>query len=814
MNNMKLMAICMAGVSALCVQAQSAATQLSIHVESVPGDDLKGQTVSVTQTEWSVGYGTLTLDAQGNCSVKVYEGRHELAVDRPGFVPLRYEFTVEEGATAKDVSVTLEEKTRTPFALTAVTEHDAYTGKDMLTLTWNTEPPAFFDDFEAYDPFAVSFGDWTGIDGDNEAAAALLGSYPNRGVNQYAQIINPLTVIPTWWYDYPILRPYSGKQYAGFVRTASGNANDDWLISPVIRPGNDNILSFMAKAADQYDERFMVYVTEKTDNPKPEDFVRLDAGNFETVDYRGWRNFTYDLSKYAGKEIKFAIRYISDYNRFRSFMLMLDDVYVGQRHATAKDNMTVKSVRSAANPNETFRIFLDGAKIGETDGYSMLIPEISAGAHTLGVQAVYRASESEMSELNVNVEQGSYAKVSFDVKADSKLEADRVRITLLDMASAETYILDTTEGAADIPSLPCGSYGVYIDEGAYEAYEGTEDITADTAVEIMLADNVIDPYNITADTDDAGNVTLSWNRELGFVDSFEEYEDFATGEFGGWRTVDRDQLPVYPIGLGSTSNIVGFPGSGTATNPAAVAPMVFNPWKTEPAMLPTDAAIAAPDGDKSVIFFSPQMARADKWLISPLFEIRDRYKVSFLAKAYSPVYPESMEILVSEGGDRPEDFTTLAGIDELVSHSWGEYSVDLSDYAGKTLRFAMRYTSYDAFLAQIDSFTVAPAEGEGESVDYGNVVRYEIYLDGVKAGEAETPEFRLSGVAPGSHTVGVCSVYKSKRSATTEYTFGVSGVDDICADSATAPGYDLMGRPAAADAKGIIISGGKKGLRN
>ena len=54
-----------------------------------------------------------------------------------------------------------------------------------------------------------------------------MGSYPNRGIMQYAQIINPLTVVPTWWYDYPILRPYGGQQYVGFTRTSSGNANDE-----------------------------------------------------------------------------------------------------------------------------------------------------------------------------------------------------------------------------------------------------------------------------------------------------------------------------------------------------------------------------------------------------------------------------------------------------------------------------------------------------------------------------------------------------------------------------------------------------------
>lgn len=162
-----------------------------------------------------------------------------------------------------------------------------------------------FDDFESYTPFATQFGDWSGIDGDELAAAPLTGDYANRGVKQYAQIINPLEVTPTWWYDYPVLRPYSGKQYVGFTRTSNGEANNDWLISPAITVGTDNVLTFMAKAADVYKEKFMVYVTTVTGNPTEADFVRIDKGNYESADdYSTWKQYCYDLSAYAGKQIK------------------------------------------------------------------------------------------------------------------------------------------------------------------------------------------------------------------------------------------------------------------------------------------------------------------------------------------------------------------------------------------------------------------------------------------------------------------------------------------------------------------------------
>ena len=280
--------------------AQSRNTPLTITVSGVAGDNLEGQEVELMQTDYQAAYGNVKLNAQGTCTLNVYAGNHRLTINRSGFETATKEFVVTENVPA-EVSVTLVEKTRNPFALNTSLVHDAYSGKNSIEMSWNVEPPVFFDDFESYEPFAIQFGEWTGIDGDDEFTAPLLGSYPNRGVKQYAQIINPLTVIPTWWYDYPILRPYSGNQYAGFIRTNSGNANDDWLISPVITPGIDNVLQFMVKAADRFTERFQVYVTTKTDNPQASDFVRIDQGNYETADYDGWKEHTYNLSEYSGQ---------------------------------------------------------------------------------------------------------------------------------------------------------------------------------------------------------------------------------------------------------------------------------------------------------------------------------------------------------------------------------------------------------------------------------------------------------------------------------------------------------------------------------
>ena len=774
--------------------AQKKDKQLTIEVTSVEGDDLEGQVIVLKQTDYQLSYGTLKLNAEGQCQLKVYAGNHNLTINRDGFETLSYDFVVEADMT---VSVSLTENTRTPYALSAQVVHDAYTGKDNIELTWNTEAPAFFDDFESYEDWSVNFGEWTGIDADQEVAAPLLGNYPNRGVMQYAQIINPLTVEPTWWYDYPILRPYDGQQYVGFTRTNSGNANDDWLITPAITVGTDNEFAFMAKAADRFAERFMVYVTTKLDNPVQSDFVRLDLGNYETADYTGWRRCSYDLSAYAGQQVKLAIRYISEYNRYGSFMLMVDNVYVGQKPVENRGYVRAKVRRcensiddgnlepshsrtlappknSPSNPNEVFHVFLDNEEVGTTEDYSYTIEDVEAGEHTVGVKAVYIAAESEMVTTNVTIVKEALSHVVFNVTANSILQPEGIVLQLVGIGNGQEFNLAVTDGQAEIQSLPNGQYVVNIAEGAYEQYQETIDVTEDTTFDIVLEDHMVEPYNITANADGQGQYVVCWNQELATVDSFEDYDDFATGSFGGWKTIDNDHQPVYPISLGSFDNIISFPGSGTANNPTAIAPMVFNPWNTVPAMLPTDQAVAAPTGDKTVIFFSAQRGLSDKWLISPLLTINRAYEMSIKAKGYEASYPEAMEFCISDGSDNPADFTVLAEADPLSAGEWALYTIDLSDYEGQQVRIGFHYTSYDAFFTQIDDFTIGPAEGEATTVDYGNIVRFDIYLDGEKIGETQEATYTLPVLESGKHTVGIVAVYQNGQSTMAEYVINIA----------------------------------------
>jgi hypothetical protein len=72
-------------------------------------------------------------------------------------------------------------------------------------------------------------------------------------------------------------------------------------------------------------------------------------------------------------------------------------------------------------------------------------------------------------------------------------------------------------------------------------------------------------------------------------------------------------------------------------------------------------------------------------------------------------------------------------------------------------------------------------DGCAEFVDYGNIIRFDIYIDGVLAGYTETPSFILPELSAEKHTIGIKAIYKSGESETTEYVLDLtqSGISQI-----------------------------------
>ena len=92
--------------------AQNRDKQLTINVTTDTGENLQGQEVVLIQTDYSLSYGTLTLDANGTCQLRVYPGNHELRVERPGYELAMLAFVVPADEPTASVSLKLKEPLR------------------------------------------------------------------------------------------------------------------------------------------------------------------------------------------------------------------------------------------------------------------------------------------------------------------------------------------------------------------------------------------------------------------------------------------------------------------------------------------------------------------------------------------------------------------------------------------------------------------------------------------------------------------------------------------------------------------------------
>ena len=737
---------------------------ITVKVSAVTEVSTQGLVVTLSGEENGFVFDPLKVKSDGTVTFSyVPSGIYTLTVDGS---PMGLEKYVDNNLKhngEQTVDIVLKEAVRNPYALNATVEHDEFTGEHSATLTWNRETDYFLDDFETYEPFAIEFSPWTGYDLDKEPAVEIQGLYPNRGIPQYATIFNALTINPPVYYEYEVLRPYSGKQYVGFVRTRSGNANNDWLISPKVKVGVNNVVSFMAKASETQPDRFAVCVSRT--GTELSDFVQLTPGNYETVDYKGWKEITYSLADYEGEEVYVAIHCVSQ----GSFMFMVDDFYVGPASLPKKARKA--SRRSAENPNEVFSLTVDGVEVGKTEDYSFTFRNLQPGNHTLGVTAEYVTTRSEESRTDIYVpEADSYAAL------DIRLITDADDINLLgqkiDLMNIETGRLTTAvadnEGKATVGYLAKGNYLVNVESDVFDPYNGNLEFTGDATLEINLVETIQAPYNLDyrliPQENEGTDVELTWNRNRGFRESFEDYDDF-TQEIGDWTTLDLDKMPTYAYSIGGVE--IEIPEKR-----GLVGAMVFNPYTTKPVEASKDALFISPDGDKYVMFNSAESALSNDWLISPTVKIGQNYVVRFSAKSYQDLYPGSFEFCAL----RDKDVANPTVLDSFyLTDEWTRYEIPLQEFEGENIEIGFHHNTYDGWLSFIDDIYIGPSE-ETEANDAATRrCTYDVYLNGEFVANVSEPIHTFKSLKPATYKAGVQAVYPSgKKSDISEITFTLS----------------------------------------
>ena len=778
----------------LSLSAQSL-YKVTVNVSAATGDNVQGLKVKMENEEYGLQYPDATINASGVATfTNVVEGTNTLTIDGSKLGLETYvdrNFVVSSDITA---TIVLKEATSTPFNIQYTAAHDAFTGKNKVTLTWNKEEAAFEDDFEGYDPFAISFAPWTGIDGDKEPAATLQGEYQNAGLPQYATIFNLMGLGDGFWYDYPVLRPYSGKQCAGFVRTASGNANNDWLITPRVKIGRDFIVRFYAKGSERVKDRFNVLVSTKSNN-KQSDFVSLTPGNYQTVGYEYWNYISYSLKQYEGQEVYIAIQCVSQ----NSFMLMVDDFFVGP------DPLQVNKT----NPNETFSIILDGTEAATSNVPSYTFADMPNGKHTIGIRANYRTSQSEIVTTELDLPSAdSYASLNVAVNTNNGHTPEQI---LYSITNAETGLqIDsiTSATAFNVPFLLKGKYHVNVSAEGYQNANADVDLTTSQPYDLttLLKELLAAPFGLTADNvtaDGKTNVILKWNQTLGFTDGFETYDDFSQS-FAPWTVLDIDAMPTYAMSIGGTN--ITYPEPR-----AKVGAMIFNPEKTKPIKASEDGLFTAPEGTKYVMFSSAEQGKSDDWLIAPPITIYKDYVFRFTGKSYASSYPGTFEIGALSDNDR-STFKKVAGI--TFNEEWNRFEVDLSEFAGSTAQVAMHHISHDMWISMVDDVYIGPRE-EQAAGSASSLCTFEIYVDGNKYAETDKNVFTLGSLAPGTHTIGVEAIYASGESDMKEITVTVGETTGIYSLTTSKPHnrttsvYNLNGQKVGRNYRGIVIKNGK-----
>lgn len=224
---------------------------------------------------------------------------------------------------------------------------------------------------------------------------------------------------------------------------------------------------------------------------------------------------------------------------------------------------------------------------------------------------------------------------------------------------------------------------------------------------VPVVDNVTGTYD-----EENEQVTLTWDAPAAgrcTTDDLEAMDDGAyTPALGNWINLDVDG-----------KDLIGIANS-TITD--AGAPKGWQVLDTTTAGL---GAFAANSGSKILMALAPSDgSMSNDWLVSPT--VQGGSTLEFAVCSLSSAYAETFEVLASEGGTEPADFTPVARLTK-EEFGWEIYSVLLPREA---TRFAIRYCSVDQFGMMLDDITYVPADAEPQTIS-----GYNVYRDGEKKAE-------------------------------------------------------------------------------
>jgi len=301
--------------------------------------------------------------------------------------------------------------------------------------------------------------------------------------------------------------------------------------------------------------------------------------------------------------------------------------------------------------------------------------------------------------------------------------------------------------------------------------------TSDNSTEEATAKLVQNPYPVVTDLGGGfqdGIVTLTWSepdtekaRPHDTLETFEQYDSWATSGVGNWIFVDLDKASIAGF---ADADMPGIPDFSQQSW------WIFD--NTHPDF--NNGSFSTLSGSKFLASMVSGIqgqgaVQNDDWAISPEL-YGGPQTVTVNARSYSPLQSEleSFEFLYSTGSTDPSDFVSIDTKVDIPAE-FTAYTFDLPDEAR---RFAIRNISEGKMVLMVDDVTYTPVGAPAAFTING----YNVYRDGVRLNSepVEENEFVDSDAGNGDHTYHVAVLYSAGESQLgnpfNPYTSGVEAV--------------------------------------
>lgn len=248
------------------------------------------------------------------------------------------------------------------------------------------------ENFESYQDFTINnIGNWQTLDldllntwtfGDNPAPPTnWVANWPNANAKMAYQIFNPsqanVSNDPTGVTgEMRNFDPHSGNKYAACwagQMVASGQGNNDWLISPAVTLGSTgNQLSLWVKtmSLSYGNERYRIGVYFGSGTPvSANDFTIISSPTTYSLAPENWTQINLSLNAFSGQKIRVGVQCVTQ----DGSMLMIDDFKITTTATLGISESSKNDTFCTAYPNPTnSKIFVDSTKkIRNIDVYSI-----------------------------------------------------------------------------------------------------------------------------------------------------------------------------------------------------------------------------------------------------------------------------------------------------------------------------------------------------------------------------------------------------------------------------------------------------------